>query len=110
METTPLSIDLKRDESLTIVWSDGRTSRYPIAHLRRWSPSADMREFRSQMQKNPLTVLPSGGGGRPAPLTALSAELVGNYALKITFSDGHATGLYSWEYLREIDPTRTEGP
>jgi DUF971 family protein len=30
--------------------------------------------------------------------------MVGNYALRITFSDGHATGLFSWRYLREIDP------
>jgi DUF971 family protein len=29
---------------------------------------------------------------------------VGNYAIKITFSDGHDTGIYSWVYLRSIDP------
>jgi DUF971 family protein len=99
-----VSIDLKRDEALTIVWSDGRTSRYTIVHLRRMSPSADMRELREQMRRNPLTVLPSPkDGGTRAPLTALSAELVGSYALRIAFSDGHATGIYTWEYLREID-------
>jgi DUF971 family protein len=30
--------------------------------------------------------------------------MVGNYAVKISFSDGHDTGIYSWQYLREIDP------
>jgi DUF971 family protein len=69
------------------------------------SPSAEARELREQIKKNPLTVLPAGKGG---PLTALSAELVGNYALRIRFSDGHDTGLYSWEYLRTIDPARKE--
>jgi hypothetical protein len=58
------------------------------------------------MAKNPLTVLPSGAGGGSGggALVATGAELVGNYAIKITFSDGHDTGIYSWVYLRSIDP------
>ncbi|MGA0174271.1 MAG: gamma-butyrobetaine hydroxylase-like domain-containing protein, partial [Phycisphaerales bacterium] len=54
-----------------------------------------------ELARNPLTVLPSGGGD---PLEATSAELVGQYAVRIGFSDGHSTGIYSWAYLREIDP------
>lgn len=67
------------------------------------SPSADAREMRQQLAKNPLTIVPSGpaGGG---PIVAESAELIGNYAVRIRFSDGHDTGLYSWTYLRGIDP------
>ena len=41
---------------------------------------------------------------RGGPLTALGAEFVGNYALRINFSNGHSTGIYSWDYLRSIDP------
>lgn len=99
----PSNIDLKKDRGLTIEWADGATSYYSIAYLRRMSPSADMRNLREEMAKNPLTVLPSARGGAAA-LTALSAELVGNYALRVRFSDGHDTGIYTWEYLREIDP------
>lgn len=99
---TPTHLDLKKDTALTITWDDGAVSVYPIAHLRRLSPSADMRELRKQMKSNPLTILPTSGGA--GAVTAVDAELVGNYAIKITFSDGHATGLYSWDYLREIDP------
>ncbi len=66
------------------------------------SPSAEARALREALQSNPLTVLPSSGDG--LPLAALTAELVGNYAIRIRFSDGHDTGLYSWKYLREIDP------
>jgi len=51
-----------------------------------------------------LHVLPASAANRAGPITAESAELVGNYALRIIFSDGHKTGLYSWAYLREIDP------
>ena len=37
------------------------------------------------------------------PITAKGAELVGNYALRIDFSDGHSTGIYTFEFLRELD-------
>ena len=98
----PRHIDLKKDRGLTVEWQDGATSYYSIAYLRRMSPSADARELREKMQKNPLTVLPSSRAS--GPLVAVDAQLVGNYAIQITFSDGHGTGLYSWKYLREIDP------
>ena len=100
----PLHLDLKKDRGLTVTWSDGRESFYPVAYLRRMSPSADARVLREQMARNPLTVLPSSGPTPGAPLTATGAELVGHYALRIRFSDGHDTGIYSWEYLRQIDP------
>jgi DUF971 family protein len=38
------------------------------------------------------------------PLTATNAQLVGGYALRVEFSDGHDTGIYSFNYLREICP------
>lgn len=104
MDTPPKALDLKKDHGLTVQWADGSTSFYPIAYLRRHSPSADMRELRNQMAKNPLTVLPANAARRAGPLSAVSAELVGNYAIRIVFSDGHSTGIYSWAYLRKIDP------
>jgi hypothetical protein len=58
------------------------------------------------LERNPLTVLPTSKTGDTGPLVATSAELVGNYAIRIRFSDGHDTGIYSWAYLREIDPAR----
>lgn len=102
---TPASIELDRDAGLTIAWSDGVVSRYPIAHLRRFSPAADARLLREAMKKNPLTVLPaSRSAGASKPLRAEAVEPVGAYAIRIRFSDGHSTGLYTWEYLRSIDP------
>lgn len=99
----PTRLDLKKDRGLTVEWPDGTTSYFPVAYLRRMSPSADMRQLRDEMARNPLTVIP-GGGRTPGPLVAESAELVGNYAIKIRFSDGHDSGIFSWRYLREIDP------
>lgn len=105
----PISIDLKKDEALTLTWGDGRVSRYEIGYLRRMSPSADAKHLRDEIEKNPLVILPSsraggGGDGGGRGVVATDAELVGNYAIRITFSDGHSTGIYSWRYLREIDP------
>ena len=68
------------------------------------SPSAETRHLREEMARNPLTVLPASAGGPSEPLTAVDLELVGNYAMRISFSDGHDTGIYSWVYLRSIDP------
>ena len=102
-----MNLDLKKDRGLAIEWADGTSSYFPIAYLRKMSPSADMRQLRDDMAKNPLTVLPSrpSAGGQ---IVATNAELVGNYAIKISFSDGHQTGLYSWAYLREIDPQQAQ--
>jgi len=100
----PVHLDLKKEVALTVHWSDGRVSIYPIAYLRKLSPSADAKMLREEMAKNPLAVLPASSGS--GPLVATGAELVGNYAIRIIFSDGHDTGLYSWEYLREIDPNK----
>ena len=106
----PAHLDLAKDRGLTVRWSDGTSSFFPIDYLRRMSPSADARALREEMARNPLTVLPATQAGGDRPLTASGAELVGNYAVRIRFSDGHDTGLYSWEYLRQIDPDRPPGP
>ena len=103
----PRHIDLKKDRGLTIEWSDGTTSYYSIAYLRKMSPSAEARQLREEMARNPLVVLPSTAS-RGGPLVADGAELVGHYAIRVRFSDGHDTGIYSWDYLREIDPQVVE--
>lgn len=105
---TPARLDLKKDKGLTIQWADGSTSYYSIAYLRRMSPSAEARMLREQIQKNPLTVLPTSSGR--GPLTAVDAEFVGNYALRLRFSDGHETGIYSWEYLKSIAQDEHNAP
>lgn len=106
MDVRPRHLDLDRERGLTVEWSDGRHSFYPIPLLRRMSPSADAKHLREEMARNPLTVLPATSGG--APLIAEHAEFVGNYAIRIEFSDGHSTGIFSWAYLRDIDPQAEE--
>jgi len=102
----PRHLHLDRERGLDVEWSDGRRIHYPIPWLRRMSPSADARELREELASNPLAVLPSSGSD--ARITATGIEPVGNYAIRIRFSDGHASGIYSWSYLREIEPRPTD--
>jgi len=106
-EHRPQHLDLDKDRGLTITWPDGRTVFYPVGYLRAMSPSAEMREQRRESQTNPLNVLQDNTADYSS-VTALDAELVGNYAIRIRFSDGHHTGIYSWDYLREIEPGADE--
>lgn len=103
---TPLKLDLKKTERLKITWIDGQVDEYPILYLRAKCPCANCKVLKEQQQSSPrkLMVLPENYTSHPE---VVSAELVGGYALKLVFSDGHATGIYSYRYLREIAPRET---
>lgn len=102
---TPLKIDLKKDQALEVQWQDGRHCRYTISYLRSMCPCARCRavrdEQKTEKKKLKLTILPGNYSG---DLAAVSAAMVGNYALKIEFSDGHDAGIFSFQYLRQICP------
>lgn len=78
---------------LEVAFSDGRRFRFPFEFLRVFSPSAEVRghgpgQERLQVGKRDVTIR--------------SIEPVGHYAVQPVFSDGHDTGLYSWDYLYEL--------
>jgi DUF971 family protein len=75
---------------LEVSFSDGAEFRLPFELMRIYSPSADVQGHGPGQE-----VLQTGK--REVELTAL--EPVGNYAVQPTFSDGHDTGIYSWDYL-----------
>ncbi len=82
---------------LEIAFSDGRTFRLPYEFLRVHSPSAEVRGHgpgQEQLQAGKRDV------------TIVSAEPVGHYGLQPTFSDGHSTGIYSWDLLYELGLNR----
>lgn len=101
MTVTPTHLDLQRDEGLHISWANGEETFYPVDFLRKMSPSADSKTTREDLDTNPLAILPKTND---EPLTITDATLVGNYAVRLTYSDGHRTGIYSWEYLRSLNP------
>jgi DUF971 family protein len=112
----PRRLDLKKDARLLIEWADGTESRYPITRLRQLCPCAACRALRTGSDPHQLLQPAEEPGGRKLSLSVLpkhftseaddiqatSAHLVGNYALQITFSDGHTSGIFSFAYLREI--------
>jgi DUF971 family protein len=106
-DTTPIRLNLVKDRQLEIDWQDGKRSVYGIAYLRSLCPCAQCKIVREGEKETPgkkkslLTILP---GNYAKPLTAVGAELVGNYALRIDWSDDHGSGIYSFQYLREISP------
>lgn len=88
----PVSIKLRKaSRTLELGYADGRHFALPAEFLRVMSPSAEVR-----------------GHGKPVlqtgkQLVALTgAEAAGHYALKLTFDDGHDSGLYSWDYLYHL--------
>lgn len=91
----PVAIDLVRDASLTLRWGDGTTATFALDTLRANCPCAQCRSERDR-------------GLVPWPkarlvderLSAVDAELVGNWGLQITWHDGHSTGIFAWGVLR----------
>lgn len=87
----------KRSRILEVVFGDKQIFNFPCEYLRVFSPSAEVR-----------------GHGQPQQVvgkehvTILSIEPVGNYAIKPVFSDGHASGIYSWKTLYELGQNQTE--
>lgn len=97
----PTEIERVSDARLRIQWSDGETLEYSVAQLRERCPCATCREKRSAPPppSNQLQVLSME---EAQPLRVLGMRPVGAYAYHIDFSDGHNTGLYTLEFLREL--------
>jgi DUF971 family protein len=98
--TTPIPTEIKLHQAskvLEVAFSDGATFRMPYELLRVYSPSAEVRGHGPGQE-----VLQVG----KRDVTIKEVEPIGNYAIRPTFSDGHDTGLYSWDYLYELGATQ----
>ena len=91
---SPVEINYLRDDHiLEVVWDDGLTSRFSAELLRVESPSAEGQGHHPSEKK----IIP---GRRHVGI--IDIVPVGNYAVRITFDDLHDSGLYSWQYLRDL--------
>jgi DUF971 family protein len=99
-------IHVSTGAGVDITWADGHQSHYDFAYLREECPCATCNDERGKKQafaaaaSAPSAVLPMF---KPKP-RAQSAAVMGNYAVQINFSDGHSTGIYSYDHLRSICP------
>lgn len=83
----------KQSRLLVLSYDDGEILELPFELLRVYSPSAEVRGHGAgpgTLQTGKRDVLVTG------------AEMVGNYAIKLSFSDGHDSGLFTWAYLQEL--------
>ena len=90
----PTGITVKRKSRVVeVAWADGTRHALPFEYLRVYSPSAEVRGH-------------AGGEGKlelaKEAVQVTKVEPVGVYAVRLHFDDGHDTGLYSWDYLREL--------
>ncbi len=84
---------------LEIAFADGRTFRLPCEYLRVYSPSAEVRGHGPGQET--LQV-----GKREVGIAEI--EAVGHYAIRPTFTDGHASGIFSWDYLYDLGERQDE--
>ncbi len=94
---SPKHIEAPDSRSVRIVWRDGHESLYGNQYLRLSCPcAACVNEWTGERTIRESDV--------PMEIRPVSWHLVGNYALSVGFSDGHDTGIYSFEFLRDHCP------
>jgi DUF971 family protein len=93
-ERVPTEIKLhQRSRAMEVTFADGQIFRLPYEFLRVYSPSAEVRGHGPGQEVLQI-------GKREVEITAL--EPVGSYAVQPAFSDGHSTGIFSWDYLYHL--------
>jgi DUF971 family protein len=93
--TTAVKVKKLAPAELQILWADGHETRHIAAALRGQCPCASCKdEWTGERYVLPMHI--------PDTLEFAKIELVGKYALHFDFSDAHHTGIYSFEYLREL--------
>ena len=94
--TTATAVVLSKDQLLlTLTWSDGETSAVSARRLRQYCPCAGCVEEWSGKRTFEVETIPEG-------MKVIEVHSVGNYALSFTFGDLHNTGIYQWEFLKDL--------
>ena len=100
--TDPEHLAISKSKGIQIDWKDGHKSDYGLEYLRDHCPCANCTGAhgtppRPKTGDNPLQLF-------TRKLKMDNVEPVGNYAIRILWSDGHGTGIYSFEHFRKICP------
>jgi DUF971 family protein len=105
---TAVKIHVKTGAGVDITWADGHSSHYDFTYLRDQCPCATCNDERGKKEAMPVSTTnllssPLLPMYKPKP-RAQAATQVGNYAVQISFTDGHSTGIFSYDYLRTLCP------
>ena len=100
VSTDPEHIAISKSKGIKIDWKDGHTSEYTLEYLRDKCPCAACTGAHGTPPRQPTANSPFQM--YQAKLKMLGVEPVGNYAIRINWSDGHNTGIYSYDHLRGI--------
>jgi DUF971 family protein len=108
LKAEPEHIAISKSKGIRIDWKDRHHSEYPLAYLRDECPCASCTGAHGTEPQKSSYAAPAND---PFPmykptLKMLNVEQVGAYAMRIDWSDGHSTGIYSFDYLRRICPCR----
>ena len=104
MDVSPVSIQRQGETELSIHWSDGSSRRYTSTKLRDACPCATCREKKSAEDEptGKSMTLPVLSLAEARPLRIERMRPVGNYAYNIAFSDGHDSGIFTFDFLLEL--------
>lgn len=99
LRVSPVDVHLRKTAALDVTWGDGRKSSLPLRYLRKHCPCAGCKGEKDLLGRTILPILKTTYDGE---IVATGGEPVGNYAIRIDFSDGHNSGIFTWKYLREL--------
>jgi DUF971 family protein len=105
LATEPEHIAISKSKGIGIDWKDGHHSQYPLIYLRDRCPCASCTGTHGTPPRQPQAETPASPFPMFQPaLKIVNAEPVGRYAIRIHWSDGHNSGIYSFDLFREICP------
>jgi DUF971 family protein len=106
--TQPEHIAISKSKGIEIDWKDGDHSSFSCAFLRDHCPCAVCTGSHGTVPQKTSYEKPSPFQMFQPALKMLNVEPVGQYAIKIHWNDGHSSGIYSFEYLKEIALEKAE--
>ncbi|MFB3825699.1 MAG: gamma-butyrobetaine hydroxylase-like domain-containing protein [Bryobacteraceae bacterium] len=102
MRSDPEKISISKSKGVTVQWKDGHRSEFQLAYLRDICPCAECTGTHGTAPRKAQAASPFQMY-KPV-LKINNVEPVGNYALRLLWSDGHSAGIYSYDHLRESCP------
>jgi DUF971 family protein len=104
LSTEPEHIAISKSRGIKIDWKDDHHSEYPLGYLRDECPCATCTGAHGTEPQKSNYSAPSAFQMYKPVLKMLAVEPVGQYAIRIEWSDGHNTGIYSFDHFRKICP------